>query len=114
MKKVGHSRPLFIYFCLFNTVDNKQIFNINFANDLIQTSDLWYWKRPLYQLSHNHCLESLLYARKLFIRWTTDALQLQTSEKKFPLLWRVVEEDDFSKERSPLVVPVWMDAEALL
>ena len=26
-KKVGHSRPLFIYFCLFNTVDNKQMFN---------------------------------------------------------------------------------------
>ena len=25
--KVGHSRPLFIYFCLFNTADNKQMFN---------------------------------------------------------------------------------------
>ena len=26
--KVGHSRSLFIfYFCLFNTVDNKQMFN---------------------------------------------------------------------------------------
>ena len=25
--KVGHSRPLFIYFPLFNTVDNKQMFN---------------------------------------------------------------------------------------
>ena len=25
--KVGHSRPLFIYFCLFNTVDNKQMLN---------------------------------------------------------------------------------------
>ena len=25
--KVGHSRPLFIYFSLFNTVDNKQMFN---------------------------------------------------------------------------------------
>ena len=25
--KVGHSRPLFIYFRLFNTVDNKQMFN---------------------------------------------------------------------------------------
>ena len=48
-KKVGHSQPLFIYFSLFNTVDSKQMFNINFADDL------WYWKRPLYQLSHNHC-----------------------------------------------------------
>ena len=26
-KKMGHSRPLFIYFRLFNTVDNKQMFN---------------------------------------------------------------------------------------
>ena len=36
-KKVGNSRPLFIYFCLFNKVDNKQVnkqmFNINFADD---------------------------------------------------------------------------------
>ena len=27
IQKVGHSRPLFIYFRLFNTVDNKQMFN---------------------------------------------------------------------------------------
>ena len=27
VKKVGHSRPLFIYFRLFSTVDNKQMFN---------------------------------------------------------------------------------------
>ena len=25
-----------------------------FANDWIRTTDLWYWKQPLYQLSHNH------------------------------------------------------------
>ena len=28
------------------------MFNINFADDWIQTMDLWYWKQPLYQLSH--------------------------------------------------------------
>ena len=28
--------------------------NINFADDWIQTTDLWYWKQPIYQLSHNH------------------------------------------------------------
>ena len=37
LKKVGHSWPLFTYFSLFNTVDNKQVnkqmFNINFADD---------------------------------------------------------------------------------
>ena len=39
------------------TVDSKQMFNINiiFADDWIRTADLWYRKRPLYQLSHNHC-----------------------------------------------------------
>ena len=26
-----------------------------FAEDWIRTADLWNWKRPLYQLSHNHC-----------------------------------------------------------
>ena len=32
------------------------MFNKNnfFADDWIWTADLWYWKRPLYQLSHNH------------------------------------------------------------
>ena len=33
------------------------MFNINFAGDWIQTTDLWYRKRPLYQQSHNHCLD---------------------------------------------------------
>ena len=27
-----------------------------FANDWIRTADLWNWKRPLYQLSHNHVI----------------------------------------------------------
>ena len=31
------------------------MFNINFSDDWIRTSDLWNWKWPLYQLSHNHC-----------------------------------------------------------
>ena len=30
---MGHSRPLFLYFCLFNTVERKEMFNINFADD---------------------------------------------------------------------------------
>ena len=53
-KKVGYSRPLFIYFSLFNAVYSKKIFDINFADDWSRTLDLWYRKRPLYQLSHNH------------------------------------------------------------
>ena len=30
------------------------MFKYKFANDWSQTADLWYQKRPLYQLSHNH------------------------------------------------------------
>ena len=51
---MGHSRPLFLYFRFFNTVDCKQMFNINFADDWIQTAHLGYCKQPLYQVSHNH------------------------------------------------------------
>ena len=40
--KMGHSRPLFLYSRLLNTVD------------------LWCWRRPLYQLSHHHCLSVIL------------------------------------------------------
>ena len=40
------------------------MFNINFANDWIRTAYLWYWKRPLYQLSHNHFQKLLLQEAK--------------------------------------------------
>ena len=39
-KKMGQSRPLFLYFRLFNTVDSKHTIYI-FADDRIQTVDLW-------------------------------------------------------------------------
>ena len=53
-QKVGHSRPLFLYFRLFNTQLTVNKCSINFANDWIRTADLWNRNRPLYQLSHNH------------------------------------------------------------
>ena len=37
------------------------MFNINIANDWIRTADLWNWKRPHYQLSHNHFLKILFF-----------------------------------------------------
>ena len=53
-KKVGHPRPLFLYFRLFNTqFESKQMFNIN--KFLPMHCGPLVWKRPLYQLSHNHC-----------------------------------------------------------
>ena len=36
------------------------MFNIKFANDWIRTTDLWYRKQPLNQVSHNHCPFELL------------------------------------------------------
>ena len=44
------------------------MFNINFSDDWIRTSDLWNWKWPLYQLSHNHCPKKItcLWPRKPF------------------------------------------------
>ena len=29
--------------------------HVKFATDWFRTTDLWCWKRPLYQLGHNHC-----------------------------------------------------------
>ena len=55
-KNIGRSRPLFLYFCLFNTVESTQMFNMNFDNEWIRTAELWYWKRLLHQLSHNTAL----------------------------------------------------------
>ena len=43
--KMGQTRPLFVYFRLFNTVGCRYL----------KFDDDWCWKRPLYQLSHNHC-----------------------------------------------------------
>ena len=53
-KKLGHFRPLLIYFPLFNsafnTVDSKL-----YCRWLNSTADLWFWKRLLYQLRHKNC-----------------------------------------------------------
>ena len=51
---IGHSRPLFLYFWLYNTVDSTCSIKM-FADDCIRTTDLWNRKRQLYQLCHNHC-----------------------------------------------------------
>ena len=39
---------------------------INFADDWIWTTDLWCRKRPLYQLSHNHCPHGTFAVKNLF------------------------------------------------
>ena len=55
--KMGHYRPLFLYFRLLNTVDRKQMFNIKFCLWLDLNRGPLCRKRPLFQLSHNHYTE---------------------------------------------------------
>ena len=40
----------------------------NIANDWIRTADLWYWKRPLYQLCHNQYLPRYVSICKLIVK----------------------------------------------
>ena len=47
---------LFLFIFVFSTVNSKCNQCKNLADDWIRTADLWYQKRPLCQLSHNHCL----------------------------------------------------------
>ena len=51
---MGHSRPLFLYFRLFCKQLSVNKCSIKVADDWIQTWVLWYRKRPLCQLRHNH------------------------------------------------------------
>ena len=53
--KMGHSRPLFLYFRLFYKQLTVNKCSIKVADDWIRTRVLWYRKQPLCQLRHNHC-----------------------------------------------------------
>ena len=44
----------FLFIFVFSIMLIVNNINIKFADDWIRTADLWYQKRPLYQLSHNH------------------------------------------------------------
>ena len=58
--KVGHSRTLFLYFCLFNTVVSKHMFHLKVCWWL----DLWYrkllslceWNKKLFRRTMDHTL----------------------------------------------------------
>ena len=54
-KKNGPFPASFSLFSCFQCSWQLTMFNKNFADDWIRTADLWCRKRPLYQLSHNHC-----------------------------------------------------------
>ena len=64
--KMGHFRPLFLYFRLFYKQLTVNKCSIKVANDWIQTRVLWYRKRPLSQLRHNHCPHKFSFILKHF------------------------------------------------
>ena len=47
---------LFFFILVFSIQLTVNKSSIKFADGWIRTADLWYRKLPLYQLSHNHCL----------------------------------------------------------
>ena len=66
--KMGHSRPLFLYFCLFYKQLTVNKCSIKVADDWIRTWVLWYRKRPLCQLRHNHCPNESFVCKKILMR----------------------------------------------
>ena len=48
-------RSTFCNCSLLTDIPSPSFIIQNFADDWIRTADLWHRKRPLYQLSHNHC-----------------------------------------------------------
>ena len=59
---MDHPRPLSYLFLSFQY--SWQNVHINFADDLIRTADLCFWKQPLCHLSHNHCPPTSSFALK--------------------------------------------------
>ena len=51
-------RTIFFFIIVFSIQLTVKMSNINFDNEWIRTTDLWCGRRPLYQLSHNHCPNS--------------------------------------------------------
>ena len=62
----GRSRSLFSSFQI--SIQLTLNIQYKFADAWIRPADLWDRKRPLYQLSHNHCPDSLFFKLIIFIR----------------------------------------------
>ena len=59
------SGPFAASFYLFSSFQYSKQTNVQhkFADDWSRTADLWYWKQPLNQLSHNHFPRDMNFAR---------------------------------------------------
>ena len=53
--KIGHYRPLFLYFCLFNTVDSRQYSIKTLSMKGFEPRTSCVGSDSFCQLSHNHC-----------------------------------------------------------
>ena len=81
---MGHSRPLFLYFRLFNTV----IVKYKIAHDWFWTSDLRCRKGLLCQLCHNHC------PKVLYILKTNISSCASNTYAKLDTNWSAEQSDD--------------------
>ena len=72
--------PASFSFRLFDTVDTE----LNFADEFIRTADLWYRKRPLCQLSHNHCPRQLCYSNNCKIWYYCSNFELKLPFHELP------------------------------
>ena len=70
----GHFSFIFV-FSLQLTVNKC---SIKFSDDWIQTVDLWCWKQPSYQLSHNHCTFEGIFGNRCFLIKTHRVLYIGT------------------------------------
>ena len=61
---------LFFFLFVFINTDLIQLIVKKFANDLIQTADLWYQKRVLYQPYHNHCPKMTMFLLYNLSHWS--------------------------------------------
>ena len=84
---MGHSWPLFLYFVISIQLTVNKCFLYKFANDWIRTVDLWYWKLPLCQLSHNHCPNDQFCCCCLF--WRSISKEKINIWNASFLLWRI-------------------------
>ena len=71
--KDGPFPATFFFIFVFSIQLTVSKCSINFADDWIRTADLWYWKRPRYQLSHTttahpiHCLTGTNHSSLTFL-----------------------------------------------
>ena len=80
LSKNDFHKAVFLYFCLFYKQVTVNKCSIKVADDWIRTRVLWYWKRPLCQLRHNHCP---IHKAGCCLHWI-DASELK---EKYSILW---------------------------